>query len=68
MTCFWDALRSSLSLEDYEYSKLTPVTNHPELIKMLKKKSIRTGSISWQDSKLRSQEIDEHIEELKLMI
>ena len=65
VTCFWDALRSSLSLEDYEYSKQTPATNHPELIKLLKKKSIRAGSVSWQDSTLRSQEMDEHIEAIK---
>jgi len=66
MTCFWDAIRSSLSLEDYEYSKQIPATNHPELIEILKKKSIYTESVSWQDSKLRKQEMDEHIETIKV--
>lgn len=65
MTCFWDALRSSLSSEDYALLNTRQVHTHQEFIHMLKRRSKPTHSICWQGSKLRTNEMEEHMKAIE---
>ena len=63
MTCFWDALISSIKNEDfhnifnYEYN-LRP---HPkEFVSLLKNKNIITNNVLWNNTELSKQQLDEN--------
>ena len=65
MTCFWDAIWSSLCVDDYTYLKIQK-TSRNGLIASLKKLKKPVDSVSWQGSKLKKQEKEEHLEAINV--
>ena len=64
MTCFWDGIFKSLNQDDFEFigEKKTNIRN---LINILKIKNTEMNDVLWQNTKLKKQEIKEHMEAIK---
>lgn len=64
MTCFWDSIISSLSLEDYKLLGANRKLRREELIQTLKNKNCIVDTL-WMGRQLRDQEKKEHFEAIK---
>ena len=64
MTCFWDGIFKSLNNDDFKFigEKKTNIRN---FINILKSKNIEMNDVLWQKTKLKKQEIKEHMEAIK---
>lgn len=63
MTCFWDAIVSSLNQEDFNlFEEKNFTINRKSVINFLKSKNTKCNNVLWQDHKLRKQELTEHVE------
>lgn len=66
MTCFWDAIVSSLNRDDFElFGEKNFTINREYVINFLKSKNKSCSDVFWQEHKLKQQELDEHIEAVK---
>jgi len=65
MTCFWDALRSSLNIKDYEFANIKKPNSHKEFIQALQNNIQSMDNILWQNEIIKPQEIKEHISAIK---
>lgn len=64
MTCFWNGIFKSLSSDDFKFIG-EKKTNICDLIKLLKIKNTEMNDVLWQKTKLKKQEIKEHMEAIK---
>lgn len=64
MTCFWESILSSLSLEDYKLLGVNRKLRREEFIQTLKNKNCMVDTL-WMSSILRDQEKKEHFEAIK---
>ena len=64
MTCFWDGILKSLNQDDFKFigEKKTNIRN---LINILKIKNTEINDVLWQNTKLKKQEIKEHMTAIK---
>lgn len=63
MTCFWDSIVSSLNHDDFIFLGADNFNiNKQSVIGFLKSNNTAVKDVLWQNSKLRKQEINEHIE------
>ena len=64
MTCFWDGIFKSLNNDDFKFigEKKTNIRN---LINILKIKNTKMNDVLWQKTKLKKQEIKEHMQAIK---
>ena len=64
MTCFWDGIFKSLNNDDFKLigEKKTNIRN---FINILKIKNTQMNDVLWQKTKLKKQEIKEHMEAIK---
>ncbi len=64
MTCFWDGIFKSLNNDDFKLigEKKTNIRN---FINILKIKNTQMNDVLWQKTKLKKQEIKEHIQAIK---
>ncbi len=63
MTCFWDAIVSSLNQDDFKLLGEKSFTiNRKSVINFLKSKNTPCNDVLWQDHTLRKQELAEHTE------
>jgi hypothetical protein len=60
MTCFWDGIMKSLNKNDFDLIGETKGTNI-DFIKMLKRVKIPMENVLWENQKLSSNEIKEHL-------
>ena len=65
MTCFWDALRSSLNIEDYEFANIKKPNSHKEFIQTLQNNIQSMDNILWQNEIIKPREIKEHTDAIK---
>mgnify|MGYP006151243023 CR=1 FL=1 len=66
MTCFWDAIVSSLNQDDFKlFGEKNFTINRESVITFLKSKNKNCSDVLWQQHKLKQQELDEHIEAVK---
>lgn len=66
MTCFWDAIVSSLNKDDFElFGEKNFTINRQTVINFLKSKNTKCNNVLWQNQKLKEQELNEHIEAVK---
>ena len=64
MTCFWDGIFKSLNQDDFKFIGETK-TNIQNFINILKIKNKQMNDVLWQKTKLKKQEIKEHMEAIK---
>ena len=64
MTCFWDGILKSLNQDDFKLigEKKTNIKN---FINILKIKNTEMNNVLWQKTKLKEQEIKEHMQAIK---
>ena len=64
MTCFWDGIFKSLKHDDFKFIR-EKKTNIRNLINILKNKNTEMNDVYWQKTKLKKQEIKEHMTAIK---
>jgi hypothetical protein len=64
MTCFWDSIISSLTIEDFKLLGVNKKLNREGLIQQLKNKNCLVDTL-WQGKPLKEQEKKEHYEAIK---
>jgi len=65
MTCYWDSIRDSLTLDDYNRLDFNHKPNLQQFISTLKTKNTLVNNVLWQGNEFRNQEISEHFEAVK---
>ena len=65
MTCFWDAILSTLNVEDFKLLGINKRPNRETFIKTLQAKNKHMTNVLWMNKSLRKQELDEHVEAIK---
>ena len=65
MTCYWDSIRDSLTLNDYNILGFNQKPNMEQFINTIKSKNILVQNVLWQGNEFRNQEIVEHFEAIK---
>ena len=65
MTCFWDAILSTLNAEDFKLLGLNSKPNRETFIKTLQSKNQLATNVFWMNKPLREQELKEHEEAVK---
>ena len=65
MTCYWDSIRDSLTLDDYNKLGINQKPNIKQFISTLKNKNKLVQNVLWQGNEFRNQEIAEHFEAVK---
>jgi len=65
MTCYWDSIRDSLTLNDYNILGLNQKPSLEQFINILKSKNKLVHNVLWQGNEFRNQEIAEHFEAVK---
>ena len=65
MTCYWDSIRDSLTLDDYNRLDFNHKPNLQQFISTLKTKNTLVNNVLWQGNGFRNQEISEHFEAVK---
>ena len=69
MTCFWNGILSSLSIDDFKYIGLVDKPNIQEFIHLLKNKNTKTLNTTWNNESLSNKQIEEnmtHIQEFNI--
>lgn len=65
MTCYWDSIRDSLTLDDYNKLGINQKPNIKQFIITLQNKNKLVQNVLWQGNEFRNQEIAEHFEAVK---
>ena len=65
MTCFWDAIISSLNKEDFTILGQSNKPSIKDFIKLLLLKNVKVDNVKWNDKILTQKEIEEHFEAIK---
>lgn len=65
MTCYWDSIRDSLTLDDYNRLGFNSKPTSQQFITNLKTKNTLVNNVLWQGNEFRNQEIAEHFEAIK---
>ena len=65
MTCFWDAIISSLTKEDFTILGQSNKPSIKDFIKLLLLKNVKVDNVKWNDKILTQKEIEEHFEAIK---
>ena len=65
MTCYWDSIRDSLTLDDYNILSFNHKPSLQQFINTLKSKNTLVQNVLWQGNEFRNQEIVEHFEAVK---
>ena len=65
MTCYWDSIRDSLTLDDYNRLGFNHKPTLQQFISTLKSKNTLVQNVLWQGNEFRNQEIAEHYEAVK---
>jgi hypothetical protein len=65
MTCFWDAIMSTLSVEDYGKIGMIGHGSHDQFICALKKYSTATDCVKWQGKLLSTKQKDENLQHIR---
>ena len=65
MTCYWDSIRDSLTLDDYNRLGFNSKPTLKQFISTLKTKNTLVQNVLWQGKEFRNQEITEHYEAVK---
>lgn len=61
MTCFWTGIMSSLTVDDFNFIDINAKPNIPDFVKILKNKNSKTLNVSWNNSTLTNQQLEENI-------
>ena len=64
MTCFWDGIFKSLNQEDFKFIGEKKI-NISNFINILKIKNTGMNDVLWQNTKLKKQEMKEHMTAIK---
>ena len=65
MTCYWDAILSALTVEDFKYIGKSKKMGRKEFIQWLKSKNSKVNNVLWQGTILTEQEKVEHHQAIK---
>ena len=65
MTCFWNAIISSLNDEDKKILNVDGKIFPKRMVEILKSKNKKTNNVTWNNEKLKEQKIKENIEHIK---
>ena len=65
MTCFWNAIISSLKDEDKKILNVNGRIFPKRMVEILKSKNQETNNVTWNNEKLKEQQIKENIEHIK---
>ena len=65
MTCFWNAIISSLNDEDKKILNVDGKIFPKRMVEILKSKNKKTNNVTWNNEKLKEQQIKENIEHIK---
>ena len=67
MTCFWDAILSTLNDDDFKLLGLNSTPNREIFIKTLQSKNRLATNVFWMNKPLSEQELKEHREAVKCL-
>tara|TARA_B100001093_G_C26734865_1_gene973937 strand:+ start:472 stop:861 length:390 start_codon:yes stop_codon:yes gene_type:complete len=65
MTCFWNGILSSLTIDDFKYIGLENKPNIQEFILILKNKNIKTVNTTWNNESLSNKQIEENMTHIR---
>jgi hypothetical protein len=65
MTCFWNAIISSLKDEDKKILNVNGRIFPKRMVEILKSKNQETNNVTWNNEKLKERQIKENIEHIK---
>lgn len=65
MTCFWDAIMTSLTHEDYLLLNFNKKPSANTFIDVLKQKNVKATHVKWNNKNISKQELSEHFEAIK---
>ena len=65
MTCFWDAIISSLNKEDFTILGQSNKPSIKDFIRLLQSKNVKVDNVKWNENLLNQKEQEEHFEAIK---